>query len=85
MTVEIPICILTNLHEQFFVIHGSHEFDTLILIEVCLFLQLFQELVTHIGDKREITLGMALHEFANHGFIIVFRHEASDNQIIGLW
>ncbi len=38
------------------------------LIEVCLFLQLFQELVTHIGDKREITLGMTLREFAKSWF-----------------
>ena len=82
MTVEIPIRVLTNLHEQFFVIYSSHEFDARILIEVSLFLQLFQELVTHIGNKRKVAFRMTLHEFANHGFIIVFRYETSDNQII---
>ena len=35
-----------------------------------------------IADNQQITLGFGFHKFLNDGFIVVFRNEASDNEVI---
>ena len=49
-----------------------------------LLLKLFEELVAHIADKRKVALGVALHELTNHRLVVVFWHEPTDDEIVGL-
>ena len=84
MAVEVCVRVLADLHEEFLVVYGAHELDTRIPVEAGLLLELLQEPVAHIGDEREVALGPALHELADHGLVVVFRHETSDHQVVAL-
>ena len=84
MAVEIPIGILSDLLQQFLVVHGTDELDTRIIVETGLGLEFIKELVADVRNQSEIPLRVALHELANHCLVIVLRNEPANHQIIRL-
>ena len=82
MAMEIPVGLLADFHEQFLVVHGTHELDTRILVEPGLFLEFVEERLVHVGYEREVLGRLAQHELANHGLVVVLGHKAAHHQVI---
>ena len=84
MAVEIAVRLLADFHEQFLVVNGTHELDSRILVESGLLLELFEEVLVHVGNEGEIFRSPAQHELANHCLVVVLGHKAPHNQVIFL-
>lgn len=82
MAVEIAIGVLTDLHEKFLVIHSADEFNSLVRSEMQLFLKLIKEFFIHIRDNSEVFFALTFHVLRYHGFVIIFRDEAPNYEII---
>ena len=82
--VEVRVRILADLHQKLPVVHGAHELDARVPVEVRLLLQLLEELVAHVRHQREVPLRVARHELADHGLVVVLRHEPAHHQVVRL-
>lgn len=75
--MEIPVGLFADFHQQFLVVHGAHELDTGVLVKTGLFLEFGQERFVHIGDQGKALGGLAQHELADHGLVVVFGYESA--------
>ena len=82
--MEVRVRFLADLHQKLLVVHGAHELDARVPVEVRLLLQLLEELVAHVRHQREVPLRVAHHELADHGLVVVLRHEPANHQVVRL-
>ena len=84
VAMEVRVRFLADLHQKLLVVHGAHELDARVPVEVRLLLQLLEELVAHVRHQREVPLRVARHELADHGLVVVLRHEPAHHQVVRL-
>ena len=82
MTMEICICVLPNLFQQFLIVNSADKLNSLITLKMQFFFQFIQEFIIYICDDGEVFLTLTLHKLPNHNFKRVLRNKTADHKII---
>lgn len=82
--MEISVGLFADFHQQFLVVHGAHELDAGVLVKAGFLFQFLAEAWVYGGDQGKALGGLAQHELADHGLVVVLGYESTHHQVVVL-